>query len=126
MEPTPVPTRKTAAMTPRSAVRRARLSLDTIGAGLDLDQPLGIEEAPDPDQCGHRLDGAEDLAMGASDLAPAARDGCEDARAGHVIEAGAHAGERLTDDAQALPRLLVDIAVADGRPVVGGGRTARD
>src|SRR2546427_8314981 len=103
-------------MMPQSAVRRARLPLDTIGAGLDLHQPLGIEESPDPDQRCDRLDGAEDLAVRAADLTPPARHGREDPGASHVIEAGTNPGKRLADDAQALPRLLVDV-VADRRPV---------
>src|SRR5438552_13174507 len=112
-------------MMPQSAVRRARLPLDTIGAGLDLHQPLGIEEPPDPDQRRDGLDGAEDFAVGAADLAPAARHGREDPGASHIIEAGAHPGERLADDTQALAGLLVDV-VADRRPVVRRRRASRD
>src|ERR1700716_199183 len=98
-------------MMPQSAVRRARLPVDTIGAGLDLHQPLAIEESPDADQGGDRLDGVENLAVRASDVAPATWDGREDARPRHVIEAGANGSERLTDHAQALARLLVHIAL---------------
>src|SRR5437879_8426863 len=105
-------------MMPQSAVRRARLPLDTIGACLDLHQPLGIEEPPDSDQRRDRLDGAEDFAVGAADLAPAARHGREDPGASHIIEAGAHPGERLADDAQALAGLPDNVVPA--RPA--GGR----
>src|SRR5437868_7373314 len=113
----PVPTRKTAPITPQSAVRRARLVEDTIGRGLDLHQPFGIEEAANPQQGSDRPDGAEDLAMSFANLAPAARHGGEDTGPSHVVEARTDTREGLTDHPQALARLLVDVAFANGRSV---------
>src|SRR5438876_2368115 len=98
----------------------------TIRGGLDLHQPFGVEEAAHPDQRGHRLDGAENLAVRPADLAPAARRGCKDPRPGDIVETGAHAGQRLADDAQTLPRLLVDVPLAHRRAVVRGRRAAAD
>src|SRR2546430_5597952 len=100
-EPTPVPTRKTAAMMPQSAVRRARL-VEPVGTGLDLNQPFGIDQAADSHQRGHRLDGAEDFTVRLADLPPASRHGGEDSRPCHVVKAGTDAGKRLADDAKAL------------------------
>src|ERR1700726_1173268 len=64
--------------------------------------------------------------MRPTDLAPAAGRRCENPGAGHVIEAGTHSRERLADNAQALPGLLVDVASAHGGAVIGGWRTAAD
>src|SRR6266702_2230398 len=68
----------------------------TIRRGLDLYQPFGVEKATHPDQRGHRLDCAENLAV------------------------------RLADHAQTLPRLLVDVPLAHRRAVVRGRRAAAD
>src|SRR5207247_10536265 len=100
-EPTPVPTRKTAAMMPQSAVRRARL-VEPVGTGLDLNQPFGIDQAADSHHRGHRLDGAEDFTVRLADLPPASRHGGEDSRPGHVGKAGTDAGKRLAGLAEAL------------------------
>src|SRR5205807_3933653 len=77
-DPTPVPTRKTAAIMPQSARRRAFLIDGTIRAGFDLHQPFGVEEAAHPDERGHRLDGAKDFAVRPTNLAPAARHSGQD------------------------------------------------
>src|ERR1700737_2910252 len=113
-------------MIPQSAVRPPPPPVHRIGASLDPHQPLGIEETPDPDQRRDWLDGAEDFAVRAADVAPATRDGRKDPGARHIIEAGAHPGERLTDDTQALPGLLVDVALAPRRPVIGSRRATAD
>src|SRR3989441_3824175 len=110
----------------RSTSSATFLVAGTIGAGFDLHQPLGFEETAHPDQGGHRLDRAEDFAVRPANLAPAARHRGEDPGACHVVEAGPHPGESLADDAQALPRLLVDIALAHRRAVIGGRRAAAD
>src|ERR1700694_5167578 len=125
-DPTPVPTRKTRAMIPQSARRRAVLVAGTIGAGFDLHQPVGVEEAAHADQRGDRLDGAKGFAVPPAHLAPAARQGGEDPRTGHIVEASPHAGKSLADDSQALPALLVDVALAARRAVGGGRRAAGD
>src|SRR5919109_2209576 len=111
-EPTPVPTRKTAAITPHSAVRCKRRSVNPVCAGFDLDEPFRVEESAHTDQRRYGFDGAEDFTMRPTNLAPAARHRREDASPGDIIEAGTHASQRLADDAQALPRLLVDVSLA--------------
>src|SRR5438874_13616174 len=105
-KPTPVPTRKTAAMMPQSAVRRARL-VEPVGTGLDLNQQFGIDQAADSHQRGHRLDGADDFTMRRADLPPASRHGGEDSRPGHVVKAGTDASKRLAACANGLADLNV-------------------
>src|SRR5205823_2354858 len=122
-EPTPVPTRKTAAMVPQSAVRRARL-VEAISTGLDLHQPFGIEQPSHPYERSHRPDGAEDFAVRLPDLAPAARHGGEDSRPRDVVKAGAHSGKRLADHPKTLARLFVDVGPTDDRSVRRRRRTA--
>src|SRR5919204_4731294 len=112
--PTPVPTRKTAVITPHSAVRCARRLFNPERARLDLNQPFGIQESAHADQRSHRLDRSEHLTVCPPNLPPAARHGRENPGAGHVIETGTDAGERLADDPQTLPSLLVNAAFTDG------------
>src|SRR2546428_1675929 len=121
-DPTPVPTRKTAAMMPQSAVRRARL-VEAISTGLDLNQPPGIEQAAHADQRGHRPDGTEDFAVRLPDLAPAARHGGEDSRPRDVVKAGTHSGQRLADHPKTLARLFIDIGPAHRRAIRRRRRT---
>src|ERR1700694_2593142 len=64
--------------------------------------------------------------MRAADLAPAARHRREDAGPCHIVEASAHPGERLANDPQELPGLLVDVPLANSRAVIGVWRAAAD
>src|SRR2546421_4466731 len=110
----------------RSVSSAMVLVAGTIRRRLDLHQPFGVEQATHPHQRGHGLDGAEYLAVGSADLAPAARRCRKDPGPGDIVEAGADAGQCLADDAQALPRLLVDIPLAYRRAIVRGRRTPAD
>src|SRR5207244_12393416 len=58
--------------------------------------------------------------------APGARGCGDDPGPGDTVEAGAHAGQCLAEDAQALPRLLVDVPLAHRRAVVRGRGAAAD
>src|SRR5437867_10383635 len=124
-EPTPVPTRKTAAMVPQSAVRRARL-VEAISTGLDLHQPFGIEQPSHPHERSHRPDGAEDFAVRLRGRAPAARHGGEDSRPRDVVKAGTHSGKRLADHPKTLPRLFVDVGPTHDRSVRRRWRATAD
>src|SRR5439155_25652225 len=91
----------------RSASSAMVLVAGTIRCRLDLHQPFGVEQATHPHQRSHRLDGAEDLAVGPADLAPAARRRRKDPGPGDIVEAVALAGQCLADEAMALPSMLV-------------------
>src|SRR5262245_474917 len=62
---------------------------------------------------------AEDLAMGTAVVLPTADVGDEHARAGHVLDAGAEAGQRLADDLETAQRLRVSIAGCVHAAVLG-------
>src|ERR1700730_249447 len=64
--------------------------------------------------------------MRPTDLAPAAGRHCENPGAGHVIEARPNPRQRLADDPQALPGLLVDIGPTHRRAVIVRWRAAAD
>src|SRR5256886_15947338 len=108
----------------RSVSSAMVLVAGTIRRRLDLHQPFGVKETTPPDQRGDGLDGAETLAVGPADLAPAARRRRKDSGPRDIVEAGSHAGQCLANDAQALPRLLVDVPLAHRRAVVRGRRAA--
>src|SRR5262245_2244807 len=68
------------------------------GIGLDLDQPVRIDESRDLEHARRRADIAEELAVHAADHFPM-RDIDEiDPRADHVLQRGTRIGKRLGDD----------------------------
>jgi hypothetical protein len=77
------------------------------GLGLDLDQPGGVEQGRHDHRGRGRADLAEDLAVRAGDLLPEPGVGEVHPGADHVLIAGAGLRERLADQVQADPGLLV-------------------
>src|SRR6478672_1739135 len=83
------------------------------GVGLDLDEPVWIDEARNSEDARRRADVAEHLAMDAADLLPMGNVHEVDARAHHLLEPGARILQRLADDLEDGAGLRHRIADAD-------------
>jgi hypothetical protein len=90
------------------------------GLGLDLDQPGGVEQARHDYRGRGRADLAEDLAVRPGDLLPVPGVGEVHPGTDHVLIAGAGLRERLPDQIQAEPGLIV--GARRRRRTVGGHR----
>src|SRR6478752_1907719 len=93
------------------------------GVGLDLDEPVRIDEARDLQNAGCRPDVAEHLSMHPADNVPMGNVHEIDARADHVLESCARILQRLADNLEDGAGLRRGIADADHLPAATRGGT---
>jgi hypothetical protein len=112
--------RHRAAGRPSHSPRRAGHGGDDR-VGLDLDQHVGIDQAPDFDHRGGRTDVAEGFAVRTADRLPLRDVGDVHAGAHDVAEGRARRGQRARYVGDRLSRLRVRVTLADDR-AIGAGR----
>src|SRR6476620_9838029 len=117
----------TCSMSAQSSGLRGAMRLPSRGrndcVGLDLNEPVGIDEARHFEDARRRADVAEHLAMHAADNFPMGNVHEIDARADHVLESCARILQRLADNLEDGAGLRRGIADADHLPAATRGGT---